>query len=303
MKAMLCPSAKATAPGVLLLFSLLLLGFWACGVAPAPPIPAVAVKATPVPTLAAPAPLAPVQEPRQPTAQPETATPTNAPPISSGRGPTRSVPVLDRSLHTVPLMDILFDTFGGSPRFLPLDMATDDFIDGLRDAIRPIDSPIYGSAADLPWLDDDNLVIGYRSGGGAYAYPVNILEFHEIVNDDLDGISVLITYCPLCFSGVVFSREIGGEVLTFGNTSALYNSDLVMYDKQTGSYWFQVGARPLWVCFPAPALTCCHPPPSLGESGSGFSPIQRCSQASTNPRKCSATAVTAGECQRDFKIG
>ena len=53
----------------------------------------------------------------------------------------------------------------------------------------------------------------------------------------------MITYCPLCFRGVVFSREIGGEVLTFGNTSALYNSDLVMYDKQTGSYWFQVGGE------------------------------------------------------------
>lgn len=100
----------------------------------------------------------------------------------------------------------------------------------------------------MPWLDDDDLVIGYRSESGAYAYPVNILEFHEIVNDDLDGVPVLITYCPLCFSGVVFTREVGDDVLTFGNTSALYMSDLymsdlVMYGKQTGSYWFQVAGE------------------------------------------------------------
>ena len=69
---------------------------------------------------------------------------------------------------------------------------------------------------------------------------INILNFHEIVNDTIGGVPVLITYCPLCFSGVVFSQEVGGETLTFGNTSALYQSDLVMYDHQTGSYWFQV---------------------------------------------------------------
>lgn len=143
----------------------------------------------------------------------------------------------------MPLMDILFDTFGGNPRFVPLDVATDDIIDQLRDAIRPINNPIYGTPGDLPWLDHEDLVIGYRSGGEAYAYPVNILDFHEFVNDDLDGAPVLITYCPLCFSGVVFSRDLDGDVLTFGNTSALYMSDLVMYDHQTGTYWFQVGGE------------------------------------------------------------
>ncbi len=153
------------------------------------------------------------------------------------------MPVLDRTKHTVPLMDLLFDTFGGEPRFLPLDLATDDIIDQLRDVIAPINGPSYGSPSDLPWLDDDNLVIGYRSEGDAYAYPVNILDFHELVNDEIDGVPVLITYCPLCFSGVVFSRVLDGDELTFGNTSALYMSDLVMYDHQSGSYWFQVGGE------------------------------------------------------------
>lgn len=72
-----------------------------------------------------------------------------------------------------------------------------------------------------------------------------MLNLHEIVNDVIDGRPVLISYCPLCASGAVYDRELAGEVLLFGNTSALYQSDLVMYDHQSGSYWFQVlGERP-----------------------------------------------------------
>jgi hypothetical protein len=153
------------------------------------------------------------------------------------------VPKVDRSIHSVPLADIVFDTFGGSPPSVPLDRASDDVILRLRDAITPIAQPAYGAAGGLPWLDDDKLVIGYRSESGAYAYPVNVLDFHEIVNDVIDGVPILVTYCPLCFSGVVFGRELDGRVLTFGNTNALYQSDLVMYDHQTGSYWFQVGGE------------------------------------------------------------
>ena len=66
------------------------------------------------------------------------------------------------------------------------------------------------------------------------------MNSHEIVNDFIDGEPVLVSYCPLCASGVVYSRELDGQVLLFGNTSALYESDMVMYDHETGSYWFQV---------------------------------------------------------------
>ena len=153
------------------------------------------------------------------------------------------VPMVDRSIHSVPLGDIVFDTFGGSPRFLPLDQASDKRILRLRDVIKPISEPAYGVAGDLPWLGDADLVIGYWAGDSAYAYPVNVLDFHEMVTDFIDGVPVLVTYYPLCFSGVVYSRELDGRVLTFGNTSALYQSDLVMYDHQTGSYWFQVAGE------------------------------------------------------------
>ncbi len=138
----------------------------------------------------------------------------------------------------------MFDTFGSTPaRFVRLDQASDELILRLRDAIAPVLNPVYGDADALPWLGDDDLIIGYESGDDAFAYPINILNFHEIVNDTIGGVPVLVTYCPLCFSGVVFSRVVDGEVLTFGNTSALYQSDLVMYDHQSGSYWFQVGGE------------------------------------------------------------
>ena len=77
-------------------------------------------------------------------------------------------------------------------------------------------------------------MLGYESGDDAYAYPINILNFHEIVNDTIGGVPVLITYCPFCFSGVVFNRELDGQALTFGNTSALFQPDLVMSEHQTG---------------------------------------------------------------------
>ena len=116
-----------------------------------------------------------------------------------------TVPGLDRSIHSVPLDQILFDTFSTTRvRFVLLREISDA----------------------LPWLDDDyDLVLGYESGDDAYAYPINILNFLEIVNDTIGGVPVLITYCPLCFSGVVFNRELDGQTLTFGNTSALYQSD------------------------------------------------------------------------------
>ena len=175
-----------------------------------------------------------------PAAKPE---PTSIFPEGSSVVPVL-VPELDKNIHSVPLEEILFDTFGTvNARFVPLSEIDDQLLVDLRDAILPVDRPVYGGVDSLPWLIDSHLVIGYESGSEAFAYPINILNFHEIVNDEIGGVPVLITYCPLCFSGVVFSREVDGEDLTFGNTSALYQSDLVMYDHQTGSYWFQVAGE------------------------------------------------------------
>ncbi len=113
----------------------------------------------------------------------------------------------------------------------------------LQDAIPPIHHPVYESAEQASWLSDDDMVLGYSSGEQAWAYPVKILSFHEIVNDYLAGEPILISYCPLCYSGIIFSRVLDGDELNFGNTSALYESDMVMLDYETGSYWWQVAGR------------------------------------------------------------
>ena len=155
-----------------------------------------------------------------------------------------AVPVLDVGVANVPLDDIVFDTFGRTrARYVPLSEATEELILGLRDAIAPVYQPVYGGTGELPWLQDSDLVIGYVTGEEAYAYPINVLNLHELVNDEIGGVPVLISYCPLCASGVVYHRELDGRTLLFGNTSALYQSDLVMYDHQTGSYWFQTAGE------------------------------------------------------------
>ena len=82
-------------------------------------------------------------------------------------------------------------------------------------------------------------MIGFEINGDARAYPLQILIWHEIVNDTVGGVPVTITFCPLCNSGIVFERTGNGKVLDFGTTGLLRNSDLVMYDRQTESWWQQ----------------------------------------------------------------
>ena len=148
----------------------------------------------------------------------------------------------DTDRHSVELADVHFDTFDGGS--IPLSTITEERLVSLRDRIPPLDEPKYETASASGWLNPGDLVLGYVAPAGTpYAFPTRILNFHEIVNDELDGEAVLITFCPLCRSGVVFSRDVEGRQLSFGNTSALYQSDLVMYDRETSSYWFQVAGE------------------------------------------------------------
>ncbi len=110
-----------------------------------------------------------------------------------------------------------------------------------RDGIPPVDDPKpvpQDEAEDF--LDDKEPVLVAEAGGEARAYPVQILIWHEIVNDELRGRPIAVTYCPLCNSSLVFDRRIDGETLTFGTTGNLRNSDLVMWDRQTESWWQQL---------------------------------------------------------------
>ena len=178
-----------------------------------------------------------------------TATVSATPAAESSSAPTpvqtpslSAPPDLDRSIASIDLKDIVFDTFDGSSTRLP--DANNSLIERLRNAIMPVYSPRYEDASGGDWLDSNDMILGYVSESGqAYAYPIKFLNFHELVNDVIDDVPLLVTYCPLCGSGVVFDRRVGNDVLLFGNTSALYNSDLVMFDHGSGSYWFQTGGE------------------------------------------------------------
>lgn len=112
------------------------------------------------------------------------------------------------------------------------------------DGIPPIDHPRYVSiAAAARFLAPREPVIAVSIGGRARAYPLEILTWHEIVNDTLAGVPITVTYCPLCNSAIAFERHAAGRTLTFGTTGNLRNSDLVMWDRQTQSWWQQFSGQ------------------------------------------------------------
>ncbi len=109
-----------------------------------------------------------------------------------------------------------------------------------KDGIPPVDEPRFESIdAARSWLVDRSPVISLEAGGEARAYPLAILTWHEIVNDTLGSVPVVVTFCPLCNTALVFERELDGTVHDFGTTGNLRFSDLVMYDRQTESWWQQ----------------------------------------------------------------
>lgn len=109
-----------------------------------------------------------------------------------------------------------------------------------RDCIPSIDQPVYVPTGEVDYLRDDDLVMTLTHNGITRAYPTRILDRHEIVNDMFGADPVAITYCPLCGSGLAFDRRQNGQVLDFGVSSLLHNSDLIMYDRQTESLWQQI---------------------------------------------------------------
>lgn len=127
----------------------------------------------------------------------------------------------DFTKHTVPLDEIVP---GGPP----------------KDGIPALDDPHFQSVAEAArWLAGPEPVIAFELNGEAKAYPLQILMWHEVVNDRIGGTPVAVTYCPLCNTALVFERRMDGRVLDFGSTGRLRYSDLVMYDRQSESWWQQ----------------------------------------------------------------
>ena len=131
----------------------------------------------------------------------------------------------DFSKRAVPLEEIVS---GGPP----------------KDGIPSLDDPPFvPPARAVGWLEAESPVMVVEREGRAKAYPLAILMHHEIVNDRIAGVPVAVTYCPLCNTALVFDRRVEGRVLDFGTTGRLRRSDLVMYDRQTETWWQQASGR------------------------------------------------------------
>lgn len=117
-----------------------------------------------------------------------------------------------------------------------------------KDGIPSIDDPKYVSVKEADeWIEDNELVLAIIHKGVKRVYPLQIMVWHEIVNDNIAGDPILITYCPLCGSGIAYERliEIDGKrtEAEFGTSGKLYNSNLVMYDRKTDTYWQQIDGK------------------------------------------------------------
>ena len=109
-----------------------------------------------------------------------------------------------------------------------------------KDGIPSIDKPSFVIAEDSTQLKDSDLVLGITLNGVSKAYPLPIMNWHEIVNDQFGHLPVVVTFCPLCGSGMAFESTIDGRHLTFGVSGLLYNSDVLLYDRETESLWSQL---------------------------------------------------------------
>mgnify|MGYP001829158232 CR=1 FL=1 len=105
------------------------------------------------------------------------------------------------------------------------------------DGIPSIDDPAFLAVDDVDFLEENEPVLALDIDGDVRAYPVQILMWHEIVNDTVGGVPVAVTYCPLCNTAVAYDRRVGDRVMEFGTSGLLWNSALVMYDRQTETLW------------------------------------------------------------------
>ena len=109
-----------------------------------------------------------------------------------------------------------------------------------KDGIPSIDNPKFIEADDADFLQKDDRILGIVINGVARAYPVSTLNWHEIVNDSIDGTNFAITYCPLCGTGMAFNSHVNGQTLSFGVSGLLYNNDVLLYDRESQSLWSQI---------------------------------------------------------------
>ncbi len=111
-----------------------------------------------------------------------------------------------------------------------------------KDGIPAISNPKLIAASQATHISADDRIVGITIHGESRAYPISILNWHEIVNDEINGRHFAITYCPLCGTAVAFDANIDGKVTEFGVSGLLYNSDVLLYDRNTESLWSQISS-------------------------------------------------------------
>jgi len=114
-----------------------------------------------------------------------------------------------------------------------------------RDGIRSIDAPTFAAPELATWVKEETPVLGVALGGEARAYPVHVIDHHQVVNDQIGGVDVAVTYDPLAGSPRVYRRTVGERTLTFGVSGLIFNSNFLLYDRETESLWSQFDGRAL----------------------------------------------------------
>jgi len=133
----------------------------------------------------------------------------------------------------------------GSAQDHPWLIPADQVLDGGpgKDGIPSIDDPTFLVPEQAQTMNDNELVVGYLTETGPRAIPHRILDWHEIVNDQVDGTPVAVNYCPLTGSALLWEASLSAADPTYGVSGLLYNSNLILYDRETDSYWSQMLAQ------------------------------------------------------------
>ncbi len=109
-----------------------------------------------------------------------------------------------------------------------------------KDGIPSVDNPQFASSDAIDYMNDDDLILAIQVGDEVRGYTHPVLDWHEIVNDEVNGLPIAITYCPLTGTGIGWERTINGKETTFGVSGLLYNSNLIPYDRESDSNWSQM---------------------------------------------------------------
>jgi len=146
-----------------------------------------------------------------------------------------------RRSHFLTVITLLLSVTALGLEFSPSRIPLKDIHDGgpPKDGIPALTAPQFDRASDAGYMRPQDRVLVVQINGETKAYPIKILNWHELVNDTLGGQDILVSYCPLCGTGMVFDAQVDGQRLMFGVSGKLYNSNVLFYDKGTESLWSQ----------------------------------------------------------------